>query len=395
MKIAYFDCFAGAAGNMILGALINAGCNVKTLTMEINKIVPMDCRSIVEPQNFAALQKNTITIESVCKYGISGTYFDVVQTHEHHHRNLSDIIKIINKSKLKSKTKKISVKIFTELAKVEAKVHGTTINKIHFHEVGAVDAIIDIVGTVIALDLMKIEQVFCSPLPISHGTVKCAHGIFPVPAPATAELLKDLPTYKVNIKGEMITPTGAVILKTLSESFGDMPNMKTSNIGYGAGSKDMGLPPFLRVFIGESLKTKRNETVYLLETNIDDMNPQIYDYVIERLFDNKALDVWLENIQMKKNRPGQKLSVLCKQNDIKSLAEIILKETTAIGIRYSQYQRIIAERNIKPVSTKFGTIKLKESSLNGKIINSSLEYADCKKVAKKTGIPLKIILKGK
>ena len=378
MKIAYFDCFSGASGNMILGALIDAGLDVKKLKSELKRL---------------KITGYELLAKKVRKNGISSTYFDVIAKTPHtaSHRHLSDITRLINRSSLSKQAKEKSTNIFTRLAKAEAKVHGTGIEKIHFHEVGAVDAIVDIVGAVIALELLKIEKVYSSPLPLSHGFVDCAHGRLPIPAPATMELLKGIPVYETKIMGELVTPTGAAILTQLSQ-FKSHPQITVRSTGYGAGYHDLEAPNLLRVMIGEQ-RTALCDEVYVLETNIDDLNPQIYEFVIERIFEAGALDVSLTNVIMKKSRPAVKLEVIVKEKDLAPIKKIIFEETTAIGLRCSKCKREILEREIKPINTAYGTIRVKSSRSDGKVLNIMPEYDDCKKAAQKHKIPLKQIYK--
>ena len=378
MKIAYFDCFSGASGNMILGSLIDAGLDVKKLKSELKKL---------------KITGYDLRIRRVKKNGISSTYLDVsVKTRcSASHRGLSDITRLITRSSLSKDVKERSVAIFTRLAKAEAKVHGTGIEKIHFHEVGAVDAIVDIVGAVIALDLLEIEKVYSSPLPLSHGFVDCAHGRLPVPAPATMELLKGIPVYETEVLGELVTPTGAAILTRLAR-FKAAPRIKVLATGYGAGYHDYKMPNLLRVLIGEQTPALKDE-VYVLETNIDDLNPQIYEYATERLFAAGALDVSLTNIVMKKSRPAVKLEVIVKEKELAAAKKIIFEETTAIGLRTSKCDREILERQITPVKTRYGTIRVKTAKASGKIVNIMPEYEDCKKAAIKYKAPLKSIYK--
>lgn len=379
MKTAYFDCFSGISGNMILGALIDAGLDLNELKKKLRGL---------------QLTAYGLQLKKIKKNGIAASYFDVAYKEKHHeHRNLRDIVSIINKSKISPSVKTKSVEIFTRLARAEAKIHGISVNKIHFHEVGAVDAIVDIVGAVCALEIMGIEEIYCSPLPVSRGYVNCAHGILPVPAPATAELTKNVPAYNSIVEGELVTPTGAAIITTLAKGFGSFPEMKTGSVGYGAGKADLDQPNVLRVFIGETPDKKTRDEIYSIETNIDDMNPQIFDDVSERLFSNSALDVYMTNIIMKKGRPGILLTVLCKENDIKTLSDIILAHTTSLGVRITKYQRSILDRTTKTIETKYGKIRVKAGILNGKTVNIQPEYEDCKKAAKKYGVSLKEVFK--
>ena len=308
MRIAFFDCFSGASGDMILGALLDAGLELEALRRELGKL---------------PISHYEVGQRHVVKSGLGGSQAEVIihEHHEHHHhhhhhphRNLHDIEEIINSSTLESEVKEQSLAIFRRLGEAEARVHRTTIEHIHFHEVGAMDTIIDVVGAVAGLKLLGVERIYCSPLHVGSGTVTCAHGTLPVPAPATAELIKGKPFYSTGVQGELLTPTGAAILTTLAAGFGAIPDMTLEQVGYGAGTLETATPNLLRVLIGESveeLTCYEREQAAVLETNIDDMNPQMYDYLIGKMLDLGALDVFLTQVQMKKNRPGTMLTVIC------------------------------------------------------------------------------------
>ena len=324
MKIIYFDCFAGAGGDMILGALIDAGLSVEDLKEELSQL---------------SLSGYEIRAEKSIKKGISGTKFHVNVSHDHHHRSLNDILKIIDGSSLSDDVKGQSKKIFTRLAEAEGKIHNKPVEEIHFHEVGAVDSIIDIVGTVIGLDRLDIREVRVSRIHVGTGFLECAHGTLPVPPPATLELLKNIPVYSTGIESELVTPTGAAILSTLSSCFGEIPSMCIEKTGYGLGSRDLTIPNVLRILVGETDDNYDVDTVQLIETNIDDMNPQFYEYIIESLFAHGAKDVFLTPIIMKKNRPGVVLSVLASPEKIDELIDIIFQETTTLGVRISEVKK--------------------------------------------------------
>lgn len=378
MRTAYFDCFSGISGDMTLGALIDAGLSIKELKSHLSKL-PID--------NY------NITAKKVKKNGIAATKVDVIVKVRQKERRLSDIKKIINNSKLDKSIKNNSNSIFERLARAEAKVHKTSVSNIHFHEVGAIDAIVDIVGAVIGLHLLGIENICASSINTGTGFIKSAHGILPVPGPATAELLKGLPVYSTDTKMEMTTPTGAAIISTLSKDFGLMPKMDIKSIGYGAGtfnSPDM--PNLLRIFIGEMKNPAKEENTILLETNIDDMNPQIYEYVMDKLFASGALDVYLTPIIMKKGRPATMLSVLAKKDDAKKLSDIIFRETTSIGLRVQEIGRSKAERENKEIKTKYGKVRVKIAFDDKEILGINPEYEDCKRIAVKKGIPLKKVI---
>ncbi len=383
MKIAYFDCFAGASGDMILGALLDAGLPIERLREEVAKL---------------NLSHYTLDVTKVVKKGIGGSQAQIVidqDHHDHHHRHLSHIREIIATSDLDDAIKTRSIDIFVRLAEAEARVHRSTVEAVHFHEVGAMDAIIDVVGAVVGLHVLEIDKVFCSPLHVGSGTIECAHGTLPVPAPATAELIKGRPTYSTGVAGELLTPTGAAILTTLAAGFGPMPAMTVGQVGYGAGTADPGIPNLLRVAIGEArddIGDYEVEQTVLIETNIDDMNPQLYDHLMGRLLDEGALDVFLTAVQMKKNRPGTLLSVICRSNAVGKLADILMRETTTIGLRWRVENRIMAAREIRRIDTVHGPVAVKLARSNGRIINLTPEYDDCKRVALEKGLPLKKVL---
>ena len=384
MKIAYFDCFSGASGDMILGALLDAGLPIDHLRAEIAKL---------------HLSHYELAVEKVVKKGIGGSQAHITidqDHHDHHQRHLSQIRDIIGNSELDASIKAKSLAIFTRLAEAEARVHRSRVESVHFHEVGAMDAIIDVVGSVVGLTTLGIEKVFCSPLQLGSGTIQCAHGILPVPAPATAELIKGAPVYSTGIQGELLTPTGAAILTTLASGFGPMPAMTIQHIGYGAGTTDPGIPNLLRVSIGDDARGNMGdydvEQTVVIETTIDDMNPQLYDYLIERLLNEGALDIFLTSVQMKKNRPGTLLSVICLPDAVGTVADILMRETTTIGLRWRVENRIKARREIRHIQTVHGPIPVKLAISNGRIINLTPEYDDCMRVAKKKNIPLKQVL---
>ena len=383
MKIAYFDCFAGASGDMILGALMDAGLSLETLKAGLARL---------------GISHYELKLERVAKKGLAGNQATVVvdeKHHQDHHRHLSQINKIINDSSLPDSVKQTSIIIFQRLAEAEAKVHHTDVEHIHFHEVGAVDAIIDVVGAVIGFDSLGIEKVYCSPLHLGTGTVECAHGTLPIPAPATAELVKGCPVYSTGVVGELLTPTGAAILTTLAEKFGPMPPLSVERIGYGAGTSDPTIPNLLRIFIGElpdQAGHVETEQVAVIETNIDDMNPQAYDYVIEEVLKRGAMDIFLAPVQMKKNRTGMLLTIICSPGSILEFANFLLRETTTIGIRWRLENRIKARRTIQKIDTPYGEIRFKLAEIDGEVINASPEYEDCKRAALHNKVPIKKVM---
>jgi len=374
MKTAYFDCFSGISGDMIIGALLDLGLDFNFLKNKLKKL---------------NLKDYEIKTKKIIKNGIAATKFDVVQEkNKHEERNLKEINEIIEKSKLDNRTKSVIKKIFLKIANAEAKIHNKSIDKIHFHEIGAIDTIIDVAGAVIGFKKLGIEKIYCSNLNVGTGFVKFSHGKFPVPAPATAEILKNVPVYNNNIEAELVTPTGAAIITTLAEKFGEMPALKVEKIGYGAGTKDLEQPNVLRVFLGE-VNEMENEAINIIETNIDNMNPEIYPYVMDRLMENGALDAYLTNITMKKGRPAIKLTVLSEIKDTEKLSNVIFNETTTLGVRILRAERKILQREIKKIKTKYGNARVKISKLGNEIKNIMPEYEDCVKIARNKKIPLK------
>jgi len=434
LKIAYFDCFSGISGDMCLGALVDVGVSLKNLVRELKKI---------------PVKGYEIHAKKVKRSGVASTKVDVIlrakskeQSASGGAKRLKDIEKIIHNSSLPEEIKKKGLNVFEGLFKAEATVHGDTFDSVHLHELGAVDCLIDVFGTVIGLDILKIEKVYSSPVNLGSGSVKTAHGILPVPAPATTEILKGVPVYSTDINYELTTPTGAALVKELSSGFGSIPLMNVETIGFGAGSKNFkDRPNVLRMFIGNTAKFlpaplwKRgvrgdfkadidrlfignppipplekggkgqgrilkgdlggllDETVTVIEANIDDMNPQVYEYVMERLFKAGALDVFLTQVLMKKGRPGVKLTVLCKEADSEELIKIIMKETTTIGLRFYDVKRRVLQREIKLVDTEFGKVRVKLSRFGDDILKATPEYEDCKRIAKKFNMPLIEVMK--
>lgn len=378
MKIAFFDCYAGISGDMCLGALVDAGVDIGDLKKALKKI---------------PVTGYQLTSKRVVRNGISAAKVDVVIKGHTHHKSTKwkDIGKIIKGSSLAPEIKQKGLSIFRRLFEAEAKVHGEAFEDVHLHELGGIDCIVDIFGTVIGLHMLGIEKIYASAINLGSGTVRTAHGVLPVPAPATAELLRGCPVYVSDIPFELTTPTGAAIITGLKAAFLGTPDMHIEQIGYGAGNKDFTtLPNTLRVMIGErSAHQDAGAAVTIIETNIDDMNPQLYEAVIEKLFDAGALDVFLENIIMKKSRPAVKLTVMAKAQDVDKLSLLLFTETTTIGLRFYTARRKTLEREIVKVKTKYGEVRVKRSLLHGTVMNSTPEYDDLKALAKKTGIPLK------
>jgi len=372
MKTAYFHCFAGASGDMLLGSLIDAGCDLEILISQLESL---------------NVKGWSLSAEKKIKNSISGTGLNIAIDEQNAHRHLKDIISIIESGSLSPWVKKNTIDIFSKLAEVEASIHGTTIDNIHFHEVGAVDSILDITGFVIALEILDIKKIIASPVHVGSGFVNTMHGKIPVPAPATLKLLENVPVYSTDIKGELTTPTGAVLLKHFASSFGPIPPLNIKKSGYGCGTKDFDIPNMLRVIIGETEESinKDNDlledTVLFIETNIDDMNPEHIGYLQELLFKKGALDVWLTPIFMKKNRPGTLISILCSFEKESIIIETLFKNSSSSGIRISQQKRKKLRRQMKTVDTKFGEIEVKIHSINGEEITVSPEYESCKTAA--------------
>jgi len=373
----YLDCFSGISGNMFLGAMLDLGVSEEWLRLELGKL----------PLNGYELH-----ISKVIKAGINAIYVDVKIVEHHHHRFLADINKIIDDAPLSAVVKDNSKKVFRRLAEAEAKVHSVDIDSIHFHEVGAVDAIIDIVGAAICLEYLGIERIYVSKLQTGTGFVKCSHGTMPVPAPATAELLKGIPYYTGDIAQELVTPTGAALIAALSQGNGCMPTgFISQRIGYGAGTWELVIPNVLRAMMGEMGYDSADEELLVVEANIDDLNPQIYPYAIEKLMATGAIDVWLTPIVMKKGRPAVTLSVLVSAVVKDKIVSLLLAETTTIGVRCYSVDRVVADRNFVDVETAWGTVRAKVSSYQGRVCNIAPEYEDCRQLAEVTSQPLKVI----
>jgi uncharacterized protein (TIGR00299 family) protein len=381
MKLVYFDCFSGISGDMTLGALVDAGCPVEHLRGEL--------RGLQVPGWELSAGK-------VWKNGMAATSVTVRAEDGQKHRSLSAILELLKSSKLARPVGDRARAIFTKLGEAEAQVHDVPLEKIHFHEVGAVDAIVDIVGVCIGFHLLGLEKFACSALNVGGGTVKMAHGILPVPAPATANLLQGKPTYSNGVERELVTPTGAAIVATLCDSFGPQPAMTVRAIGYGAGTADLeGQPNVLRIMIGEEAEKTApgfDEEIAVVEANLDDMNPQIYGYFLEKALAAGSLDVYTTPVQMKKNRPGTLLTVLCKPQDTQSLMSLIFAETTTFGARTYRAARRTLPREFVSVSTDFGDVRIKISRMNGRILHVAPEYDDCRKLAVEKNVPLQRVI---
>lgn len=376
MKILCYDCFSGISGDMNLGAMIDLGIDKAYLVNELNKLNLKGWELVAEKD-----QRN----------GIGGTKVTVKQTqHEHAHRHLSDIEQIINDSELDKKTKDLSLKIFMKVATAEASVHGIPIEKVHFHEVGAIDSIIDIVGAAICFNSLGVEMVQVSPVELGSGFVKCDHGKLPVPAPATAEIIKGMQVTKCGVNFEATTPTGAAILSALGTHFDSSLPIRIEKTAYGVGHKDhTDIPNLLRVFLGETSEVSGGHDAYLIECNIDDMNPEFFEYISERLFKAGASDVYFSNIIMKKGRPGIVLKVICETEVTESVKQIIFTESTSLGIRTFPFRKDTLSRSFETISTIYGDITIKRSFYKGKEVSYKPEYEDCKRIAAEKKIPVK------
>ncbi len=373
MNIAYFDCISGISGDMILSAFIDMEMDMNYLNGELKKL---------------SIGNFSLNVKKIKRNGISATQLTVVANEEKHHRNYNNIAEIIDKASINEKIKELSKKIFYRLALAEGKVHNKPVEEVHFHEVGAIDSIIDIIGSVICIDYFGIEKIFSSPIKLGSGLVRSEHGLIPVPAPATIELVKGYPVIKTDIQTELTTPTGAVILTTLSDGVYDNLKFIPKACGYGAGSKEIDeIPNILRILIGKEKSKFEHDEVLIIETNIDDLNSEVYPYVIDKLFNNGALDIYITPVIMKKGRPGNILSVLCEKKQLENISEIIFRETTTIGLRISEVRRLKLKREIIEFDTQFGKVKAKKVFIDGKekIVP---EYEECKRIAKKNNIPL-------
>jgi len=431
MRIAYLQCFSGISGDMFLGALVDAGVSPQLLRdavaalnvgakLEITRVVRSGI-SATKVDVWVDGEKDLPREEYWAKQGAGPTSHQVDapheqahknshdHDHEHHHtpghthhhdqphRGLSEIRRIISAAGISESAKKTAITIFEALGAAEAKIHDMPVEKVHFHEVGAVDAMVDIVCAAVGAEALGVDEIVCSPLNVGGGTVKCAHGTLPVPAPATVELLKDAPVYSSGIQAEMVTPTGAAIVKTLARRFAEFPEMKIETSGYGAGSRELaGQPNVVRLVIGEeasSLAGKTTlETISVLEANLDDLNPQVFGYVMDRLLEEGALDVFGIPVQMKKNRPGALLTVLCKPESASKLTELIFAETTTLGVRRREEVRQTLARRWENVRTQWGEVRIKIASINGTITNYAPEYEDCRRIAAEHHVPLKTVM---
>ncbi|MDD2539755.1 MAG: nickel pincer cofactor biosynthesis protein LarC [Desulfuromonadaceae bacterium] len=382
MKIIYFDCYAGISGDMTVGALLDLGVPLEHLDAELAKL---------------GLPSGSYVLSTRCteRRHVAALKFDVTVHDQHTHRHYAGIDALISESGLSDPVKGKSRLIFRRLAEAEALVHGVKIEDVHFHEVGAIDSIVDIVATAICLEYLQVEELSVSALPLGSGFVKTAHGCLSVPAPATAELLKGLPVHGECGPGERVTPTGAAIVAALADRFGQHPVMVLEKTGHGAGTKDfLDCPNILRAFLGTSVKEDTSDNdVIVVETNIDDSTPEILGYAMERLFEEGALDVFVTPVQMKKNRPGVLLTLLCHQQQLESLAQLLLAETSAIGLRHYRADRIVLLRRIVEHQTEFGLVRFKQViDAGGNILRTSPEYEDCRRIAREKNIPCREVM---
>ena len=375
MKIAYFDCFSGVSGDMILGALIDVGLDVGELESELDKL---------------GIPGYKIKAEKTARGSISGTKFGLSVVEQDVERTLAGIFEIVDRSDLDDDVKELSKKTFGELARVEAAIHGKGIEEIHFHEVGGLDSIIDVIGSLIGIKKLGIETTYSSRIHVGTGLLECQHGVLPVPAPATLALLKGIPIYSRGIEVELATPTGVCILKTLSRSFGTMPAITVEKVGYGAGSRELEIPNLLRVCVGESNEREyEKDEVIIIETNIDNVNPELLAYASEMLLKQGVLDVFMTPIFMKKNRPGTMLSVLTTEDKLDEVLSTIFAEIATLGVRIHRLERKKLSREIVSINTRFGATKVKIGKIGNHIKNIAPEYEACREIAVTWGIPLK------
>ncbi len=381
MKLCYLDCFSGISGDMLLGALVDAGLSPVVLENELRKL---------------NLKDWSLSTDRVQRGGLTATKLDFKISETHHHRTWKKIRELIHASALAAPVQQRAELIFDRLAEAEAAVHGVAKDEVHFHEVGAMDSILDIVGASVAMEELGIEKIVASPLNLGSGSVKTAHGTLPVPAPATAALLKSAPVYSTGVAAELVTPTGAAVVAALAAEYGPLPRMSVSAIGYGAGSRDLTEQAnVLRVFLGEQLEESRaadDPTVSIIEANLDDMSPQLGGYFMEQALAAGALDVFYTPVQMKKNRPGVLLTVICPSDRVEALSEMVFQQTTTIGLRIYEARRRVLAREFVSVETPHGSVRMKVARLNGRVLNAAPEYDDCQRLAREKSVPLKQVL---
>jgi uncharacterized protein (TIGR00299 family) protein len=436
MRIAYLECFSGMSGDMFLGALVDAGVPASLLErtvaalgvearLEVSRVVRSGISATkvdvyVDGEKDLPREEYWERQEALSQSHAYSDHPHAEHGHEHEHRGhshshdgetrtgvsaphshgrgLTEIRGIISGSSISDNAKKTAISVFGALGRAEAKIHHTSIESVHFHEVGAVDAIVDIVCAAVGAEALAVDEIICSPLNVGGGTVKCAHGTFPVPAPATVELLRGAPVYSSGIQAELVTPTGAAIVKTLASRFAAFPEMKIEKSAYGAGTRDFpGHPNVVRLTVGETVSNAlaaktAAETITVLEANLDDLNPQVFGYVMDRLFEEGALDAFGMPVQMKKNRPGMVLTVLCKPEDASKLTQLIFTETTTLGVRRRDEMRQTLARRWANVGTPWGEVRIKIASMNGTVTNYAPEYEDCRRIAAAHHVPLKQVM---
>jgi uncharacterized protein (TIGR00299 family) protein len=443
LRIAYLDCFSGISGDMFLGALIDTGVSPGIFEQTVAAL-GIGARLQISRVNRSGITATKVDVIAPDQHSPYGSDIPVRQNqevhsqkhshphshshehthsheheHEHHHkheehhesehahvhhhgRGLVEIREIINKADISDSAKRTAIRIFEKLGAAESKIHDVPVEKIHFHEVGAIDALVDITCAAVGAEVLGVDEIVCSPLNVGGGTVNCAHGTFPVPAPATVELLSGAPVYSSGIEAELVTPTGAAIVQTIASRFGPFPPIRIEKAGYGAGTRDVpNHANVLRITVGESQVQAGEgarptqllqETISVLEANLDDLNPQVFGYVMHRLLEAGALDVFGTPVQMKKNRPGTLLTVLAKPEDVDKLAHIVFAETTTLGVRHREEQRQALARKWETVTTRFGDVRMKIGSMNGTINSYAPEYEDCRRIATEQRVPLKAVM---
>lgn len=376
MKTAYFDCSSGVSGDMILGALVDLGMPLDDLRRELDLVVH---------------GQYEIEARRVARQGISGMHVQVTTSDGAIARTLGDVLGVIRSSALAAELKERSARIFTAMAQAESRVHGQDVEDVRLHEVGDLDTVVDVVGSLVGMRFLGVQEVQASPLNLGSGWVECRHGWLPVPAPMTAELVKGVPVHGTDVEAELTTPTGAAIVVDLASHFGSMPPMRVEGIGHGAGTRDLPVPNLLRVFVGEAVEGWDGlgwERLAVLEANIDDMNPEFYDYIMERLLQSGALDVFLVPVHMKKNRPGIVLSVVARDDTVGVLLDIMLRESTSLGVRVSERRRFCLPRSLRVVKTRFGDLGVKVAYRDSVAVRFVAEYDDCRDAARRYGVPL-------
>ncbi len=380
MKIVYFDCPSGAAGDMIMAALVDAGAPLDALRAELAKLRLEGWRLVAREVTKGAFRATKVDVE-------------VDRRAHHEHRSLADILRILDASALAPAIREKAARIFTRLADAEARAHGTTREAVHFHDVGAVDAIVDVTGGVVALHLLGAEAVYVSALPLGGGLADGPHGKIPVPGPGTAELLRGFPVVDTGVRAELVTPTGAAILTTLAASAGRMPAMTVLAVGYGAGTMDLpGTPNVLRCFVGETAEAGGDETVLQVETTIDDMSPQLYEPLVERLFEAGALDVFLTPVVMKRGRPGVVVTALAPHDRLDAVSRALFEESPTIGVRWSEWRRTRLEREMVTLPTAYGAIPFKVSRLGGRVVTVTPEFVEVLRIAREKSLPVREVL---